>query len=79
MDINTKDIMSTKNPEITKLEADWNASEKVLVRAMVTREAADFLEEMAFKDFGMMKKGAVGLELTRLLLVAKTCLENREM
>lgn len=71
-------IMPKQDPILEKLEADWNAdSEKVLIRATVTKEASDFLEEMAFKDFGMMKKGAVGLELTKLLLIAKDCLDKQ--
>jgi len=32
----------------------------------------------AFDDFGMMKKGAIGLELTKLLRVAKECIEKQE-
>ena len=75
----TINIMPKETPELRKLEATWNAEEnKILVRATVTKEASDFLESMAFNDFGMMKKGALGMELTKLILVAKDCLEKQE-
>jgi len=78
METDTKSIMSNKTPELISLEAEWNDSETILIRAKVTPEAAAFLEEMAFKDFGMMKKGALGLELTKLILVAKRCLSGEK-
>lgn len=72
-------IMSEQDPIIKELEAKWTAEkDKVLVRATVTKEAAEFLEKMAFDDFGMMKKGALGMELTKLLLIAKECLEKQK-
>jgi len=49
-----------------------------MVRGMITKEAADFLENEAFKDFGMMKKGAIGMELTKLILIARDCIEKQE-
>jgi hypothetical protein len=71
-------IMSEQDPMLKELESRWNAEkDKVLVRATVTKDAADFLENMAFNDFGMMKKGALGMELTKLLLIAKDCLEKQ--
>lgn len=80
MEARTKVIMSTKQNSniITEFENNWNNAEKVLIRGKVTKEASDFLEEQAFKDFGMMKKGAIGMELTKLLLYAKECLEKEE-
>lgn len=79
MAIETSNIMPKETPELRKLEATWNAEEnKILVRATVMKEASDFLESMAFKDFGMMKKGALGMELTKLILIAKDCLEKQD-
>jgi hypothetical protein len=74
----TANIMPEQSLELQKLESMWNAdSDKILIRGKVTKEASDFLEEMAFKDFGMMKKGAIGLELTKLILVAKDCINHK--
>ena len=68
-----------KNIDVGKVEFQWNNDKsKVLIRATVTQEASKFLEEEAFKDFGMLKKGAIGLELTKLLLIAKDCIEKNE-
>lgn len=80
METKTQDIMPiTEDPEIKALEKKWNEEkEKVLVRGMVTQEAAEFLEKMAFNDFGMMKKGAIGMELTKLLLIARDCIESKK-
>lgn len=65
---------------MSEFEVAWNADpNKVLIRGMITQEAADFLESEAFKDFGMMKKGAIGMELTKLLLIAKECIENKKL
>ena len=68
--------MPEQTPELKKFETEWNDAEKILLRGKVTKEAFDFLEETAFHDFGMMKKGAVGMELTKLILIAKECLEK---
>lgn len=70
-------IMPRETPEIKQLEQDWINSKKILVRGMVSEEAARFLEDEAFADFGMMKKGALGMELTKLLLIAKECIERQ--
>lgn len=69
---NKKKLIAPKALENLKnFKAQWQQSEKVLLRAMVTREALEFLELMAFQDWGMMKKGAMGLELTKLILLVK--------
>ena len=70
--------MSRESAEIKQFEKDWARSEKIMVRGMVTPEAAEFLENEAFKDFGMMKKGAIGMELTKLILIARDCTKNKE-
>lgn len=78
MAANTVLLMPEQTPEINELENLWNNDpEKVLIRGKVTKEASDFLQEEAFKDFGMLKKGAVGMELTKLILIAKDTLERQ--
>jgi thermostable 8-oxoguanine DNA glycosylase len=70
--------MSRESEEIKEFEKKWTVSERIMVRGMITKEAADFLENEAFKDFGMMKKGAIGMELTKLILIARDCKEKQE-
>ncbi|OEC86267.1 MULTISPECIES: hypothetical protein [Methanobacterium] len=70
--------MSRESEEIKQLEKNWSESERIMVRGMVTKEAAEFLENEAFKDFGMMKKGAIGMELTKLILIARDCIKKQE-
>jgi hypothetical protein len=71
-------MKQNENTDLGSFEKEWNAAEKVLVRGKITKEASDFLEERAFHDFGMMKKGAIGMELTKLLLVARDCIESKK-
>jgi len=73
-----KIFMPKGTPELKKLEKEWLEADKVLIRGTVTPDVAEFLEKRAFDDFGMMKKGAIGLELTKLLRVAKECIEKQE-
>jgi thermostable 8-oxoguanine DNA glycosylase len=70
--------MSRESEETNKFEKNWIKADKIMVRGMITKEAAEFLENEAFKDFGMMKKGAIGMELTKLILIARDCLEKKE-
>lgn len=70
--------MPKGTPELKRLEKEWLEADKVLIRGTVTPDVAEFLEKRAFEDFGMMKKGAIGLELTKLLRVAKNSLEKEE-
>jgi len=73
-----KIFMPKGTPELKRLEKEWLEADKVLIRGTVTPDVAEFLEKRAFDDFGMMKKGAIGLELTKLLRVAKECIEKQE-
>ncbi len=73
-----KILMPRETPELMKLEREWLEANKVLIRGTVTPDVAEFLEKMAFEDFGMMKKGAIGMELTKLLRIAKERIEKRE-
>jgi len=74
-----KIFMPKGTPELKRLEKEWLEADKVLIRGTVTPDVAEFLEKRAFDDFGMMKKGAIGLELTKLLRVAKECIENKNI
>lgn len=73
-----KILMPRETPELKKLEKEWLQADKILIRGTVTPDVAEFLEKMAFKDFGMMKKGAIGMELTKLLRIAKDSIEKEE-
>ncbi len=73
-----KIFMPKRTPELKRLEKEWLEADKILIRGTVTPDVAEFLEKRAFDDFGMMKKGAIGLELTKLLRVAKECIEKKE-
>ena len=73
-----KIFMPRETPELRKFESEWLKAEKILVRGSVPSDVAEFLEKKAFEDFGMMKKGAIGMELTRLLRIARNCIEKGE-
>ena len=66
------------NIRTKKLEKEWLEAKKILIRGSVPPDVAEFLEKQTFEDFGMMKKGAIGMELTKLLRVARECVEKRE-
>ena len=71
--------MTKETKENENLEAKWSSDKyKILIRGLVTREASEFLEIQAFNDFGNMKKSAIGLELTKLILKAKECMEKKD-
>lgn len=70
--------MSRESEKTKQLEKNWQKAERVMVRGTITKEAAEFLENEAFKDFGMMKKGAIGMELTKLILIARDYLEKQK-
>lgn len=58
----------------------WKAKtkdEKEYVRATILAEAAEYLNRKAFEDFGM-HNAAVGMEISKLILIAKDCLEKQE-
>lgn len=69
--------MAEQTLELQKFEKKWKDSEKILIRERLTKEAFDFLEEKALQDFGKMKRGALGMELTKLILIAKESLEKK--
>jgi hypothetical protein len=47
------------------------------IRATILEEAAEFLNRKAFEDFGM-QRGSVSMELSKLILIARDCLEKQE-
>ena len=51
--------------------------EKEYVRATILGEAAEYLNKKAFEDFGM-HNAAVGMEISKLVLIAKDCLEKEK-
>lgn len=73
-----KILMLRETAELRKFESEWLKAEKILVRGSVPSDVAEFLEKKAFEDFGMMKKGAIGMELTKLLRIAKECVEKQD-
>jgi hypothetical protein len=63
----------------TKFMDKWKNTpkeEKEYVRVTMLTEAAEFLNKQAFEDFGM-HQSAVSMEISKLILIAKQCLENK--
>jgi len=56
---------------------DTPKDDKEYLRATILKEAAEYLNKKAFEDFGM-HNAAVGMELSKLILIAKECLEKQE-
>ncbi len=50
---------------------------KEYIRATILDEAAEFLNRQAFEDFGM-QQGSVSMELSKLILIARDCLEKQK-
>lgn len=64
----------------TEFMAKWKnipKEQKEYVRATITSEAAEYLNEKAFKEFGM-HNAAVGMALSKLILKAKECEEKQD-
>lgn len=70
------DIMA-KDTEFMKRWKEIPAKEKEYVRATITPEAAEFINKTAFEDFGM-HNASVGMAISKLILIAKDCLEKKE-
>ena len=60
-----------------KFLARWKDSKKEQKRVTLMEEALDFANERAFKDFGM-GQSSVSMEISKLVLIAKDCLEKQE-
>ena len=50
---------------------------KESIRATLLKETVIFLHKKAFEDFGM-QKGSVSMELSKLILIARDCLEKQK-
>ena len=58
--------------------AKWkNDPEKKQRRITLTKEALDFASEQAFNDFGM-GQSSLSMAVSKLILIAKDCLENQK-
>lgn len=55
----------------------WKTSTKEQKRVTLIQEALDFANEQAFKDFGM-GQSSFSMEVSKLILIAKDCLEKKE-
>lgn len=51
--------------------------EKEYIRATITKEAAEFIKKTAFEDFDM-HNASVGMAISKLVLIAKDCLEKEK-
>lgn len=52
-------------------------ADKEYIRATVTSEAAEFINKTAYEDFGM-HNASVGMAISKLVLIAKDCLEKEK-
>ena len=50
---------------------------KEYIKATILEEAAEFLNKRTFDDFGM-HQASVSMELSKLILITKDCLEKQE-
>ena len=67
----TVNSYSTMTPiELKMVQKEYSESEKKQIRVSLPIELLEFIEQEAFKDF-QYKKGSVGMELTKLILIAK--------
>lgn len=64
--------------ENTAFKEKWQQDkEKEHVRVTILKEAAEFVGERAYKDFGL-GQSSISLEISKLLMIAKECLEKQE-
>ncbi len=63
--------------EEENFETRWKNKKKVMLSGMVPEDILNFVEQEAIKEFGI-KKGARGMALTKLLEIARDCLEKQE-
>jgi hypothetical protein len=67
-------IMTQLNEEFL---GKWNNSKREQKRVTLMQEALEFANEQAFKDFGM-GQSSFSMEVSKLILIAKDCIENKE-
>jgi hypothetical protein len=56
----------------------WKNSKREQKRVTIMEEALEFANERAFKDFGM-GQSSLSMEVSKLILIAKDCLEKKEI
>lgn len=80
MATNVNVIMSNINDITNEKFLDlWNAEKnKKQKRVSMTEEAFNFVSQLAFDDFGM-EQSAFSKEVTKLVLIAKECIENKKL
>ena len=64
-------------PENEEFLEKWNKSEKEQKRVSLMKEALNFANNKAFEDFGMTQS-SFSKEVSKLILIAKECLEKDE-
>jgi len=66
-----------KDKEFLEKWKNTSKENKENIRATILEEAAEFLNKQAFEDFGM-QRGSVSMELSKLILIARDCIEKQE-
>lgn len=67
-----------KDEEFIKKWKNTPKEGKERLSVTILEEAADFINKKAFEDFGMHNAG-VGMEISKLVLIAKKSLEKKEI
>ncbi len=77
--INVATFLNVNMPKIenTKFLTKWKVSKKEQKRITIMQEALDFAEQRAFNDFGIIQS-SLSMEVSKLILIAKDCLEKQE-
>lgn len=70
------------NVIMTSIENDdflntWKESKREQKRVTLMEEALEFINEQAYKDFGI-SQSSFSMEVSKLILIAKDCLEKKE-
>jgi uncharacterized coiled-coil protein SlyX len=72
-------MASTLNVVMTELndifQEKWKNSKREQKRVTLMEEALEFVNEQAYKDFGM-GQSSFSMEVSKLILIAKECLEK---
>jgi hypothetical protein len=76
MSSSLNDIMA-KDSKFMNLWKELPKDKKEYVRATITAEAAEFINKTAYEDFGM-HNASVGMAISKLVMIAKDCLEKKE-
>lgn len=74
MAINLNVIMTPENEKFLEI---WDSQKKEQKRVSIIKEALTFVNQRAFDDFGL-EQSAFSKEVSKLILIAKDCLEKQE-